>query len=96
MSYPRYVERDYEHHIPALDTQNKLAIVDKHFVDAAVAQGINSNRADFASLANGGMKVLQDNAKPNLIKKWAKCVFGENGKSLIPLHSMPFGLLQYQ
>ena len=79
-----------------LDMQDKLAIVDKHFVDAVVAQGIDSNPADFASLAIGAMKVLQDNGIPNLIYNWAKCVFGENGKPLIPLHRMPFGLLQYQ
>ena len=79
-----------------LDFVNKMSLVDKHFLDAAVSQGINTNPADFASLSLGAMKVLQDNGKPNLIHTWSKCVFGENGKPLIPIHRMPFGLLQYQ
>ena len=76
-----------------LDMQEELAIVDKHFVDAAVAQGIDSNPAYFASLAISAMKVLQHNGNPNFIYKWAKCLFGENRKPLTPLHRMPFGLL---
>lgn len=79
-----------------LDFVNKMSLVDKHFLDAAVSQGIDTNPADFASLSLGAMKVLQDNGKPNLIHTWSKCVLGENGKPLIPIHRMPFGLLQYQ
>ena len=79
-----------------LDHQDKMALVDKQFADAAVSQGIDTNPADFASISLGAMKILQSNGKPNLMYKWAKCVFGENGKPLIPIHRMPFGLLQYQ
>ena len=79
-----------------LELNEKIKVVDKQFVDAAISQGIDSNPADFASISLGAMKLLQENGKPNLIYKWAKCVFGENGKPLIPIDRMPFGLLQYQ
>ena len=76
--------------------QEKMEVIDTQFVRTAVAEGIDSNPADFASLSLGAMKVLQAAGKPNLIYKWSKCVFGEDGKPLIPLHRMPFGLIQYQ
>ena len=79
-----------------LPYQEKMVLLDKQFVDVAIAEGIDTNPADFASISLGAMKVLQENGKPNLIYKWSKCVFGEDGKSLIPLHRMPFGLIQYQ
>ena len=73
-----------------------MELKDKQFVDAAISQGIDTNPADFTSLSLGAMKLLQENGKPNLIHTWAKCVFGDNGKPLIPIHRMPFGLIQYQ
>ena len=76
--------------------QQKMVLLDKQFVDVAIAEGIDTNPADFASISLGAMKVLQESEKPNLIYKWSKCVLGEDGKSLIPLHGMPFGLMQYQ
>ena len=79
-----------------LPYQEKMVLLDKQFVDVAIVEGIDTNPADFASISLGAMKVLQENGKPNLIYKWSKCVFGEDGKSLIPLHRMPFGLIQYQ
>ena len=79
-----------------LDFPDKMALMDKQFVDAAISQGVDSNPADFTSLSLGAMKVLQENGKPNLIHTWAKCVFGENGEPLIPIRWMPFGLIQYQ
>ena len=80
----------------SLPFQEKMVVLDKQFVGAAIAQGIDTNPADFASISQGAMKVLQDNGKPNLIYKWSKCVFGEDGKPLMPLQRMPFGLIQYQ
>ena len=71
-------------------------LINKQFLQTAVAEGIDSNPADFVSLSLGAMKVLQVAGKPNLIYKWSKCVFGDDGKPLIPLHRMPFGLIQYQ
>ena len=79
-----------------LDFSDKMVMMDKQFVDAAISQGIDTNPADFTSLSLGAMKVLQENGKPNLIHTWAKCVFGENGNPLILIHRMPFGLIQYQ
>jgi len=76
--------------------QEKMEVIDKQFGQTVVAEGIDSNPADFVSLSLGNMKVLQSAGKPNLIYKWSKCVFGEDGKPLIPLHRMPFGLIQYQ
>ena len=80
----------------SLPFQEKMVVLDEQFVGAAIAQGIDTNPADFASISLGAMKVLQDNGKPNLIYKWSKCVFGEDGKPLMPLQRMPFGLIQYQ
>lgn len=80
----------------SLPYQDKIVVLDKQFADTAVAKGIDTNPADFASISLEAMKLLQDNGKPNLIYKWSKCVFGENGKPLMPLHRMPFGLIQYQ
>ena len=79
-----------------IDFRDKMKFMDKQFADAAISQGIDKNPADFTSLSLGATKVLQENGKPNLIHTWAKCVFGYNGKPLIPIHRMPFGLIQYQ
>lgn len=70
--------------------------MDKQFLDAAVSKGIDTNPADFTSLSLGAMMVLKENGKPNLIHTWAKCVYGEDGKPLMPVNRMPFGLIQYQ
>ena len=79
-----------------LSYQRKIALLDREFVAVARSQGIDTNPADFCTISLGAMEILQKNAKPNLIYKWSKCVFGEDGKSLMPLHRMPFGLIQYQ
>jgi len=79
-----------------LDFQEKLELMDKQFLDAAVSKGIDTNPADFTSLSLGAMMVLKENGKPNLIHTWAKCVYGEDGKPLMPVNRMPFGLIQYQ
>lgn len=68
--------------------------MDKQFMDSAVLQGTKKIPAD--SLALGAMMVLQENRNPNLIHTWAKCVYWEVGKPLIPIHRMAFGLIEYQ
>lgn len=82
--------------VQPLSDQEKMALLDREFVAVARTQGIDTNPADFCSISLGAMKTLQENGKPNLIHKWSKCVFGEDGKPLIPLHRMPFGVIQYQ
>ena len=76
--------------------QDTMDVLDKQFAKTAITEGIDTNLADFVSISLGAMKVLQAAEKPNLIYKWSKCVFGDNGTSLMPLHRMPFGLIQYQ
>lgn len=80
---------------PSPARRKMFMVLGKQFVGATNAQGTDINPADFALISLGAMKVLQDNGKPNLIYKWLKCVFGEDGQPLIPLHRMPFGLLEY-
>jgi len=64
-----------------------MEVIDKQFVQTVVAEGIDSNPADFVSLSLGNTKVLQSAGKPNLIYKWSKCVFGEASVVLYHLTS---------
>ena len=49
-----------------LPYQEKMVLLDKQFADVAIAEGIDTNPADFASISLGAMKVLQESGKPNL------------------------------
>ncbi len=63
------------------------------FLELAKRKGIDSNPADFVSLAVEGMKRLQEQRKGNLIYKVAMCI-GKNQPGtqqlLFPLDRMPF------
>lgn len=92
--------KDVEHVVlpmySGLVEEDKTAILDKMFSNLAKHAGINSNLSDFISLSIGAMKILQKAGKHNLVYKWSKCIVGENGKPLMTLDRMPFGLIEYQ
>ena len=85
--------------ITSLEWQQLKELADLAFLELAKRKGIDSNPADFASLAVEGMKRLQEKKKGNLIYKFAMCI-GKNQpgtqQSLFPLDRMPFGLVEYQ
>lgn len=80
----------------ALAKEAKFSLMDKMFADLSNSVGVNTKLSNFISLSVEAMKALQNAGKQNLIYKWAKCIAGENGKPLMPLNRMPFGLIEYQ
>ena len=69
------------------------------FLGLATRNGIDTNPADFATLAVKGMKTLKNHNKGNLIYKFAMCIAKtcpSTGQSLFPLDWMPFGLVEFQ
>ena len=82
--------------VSKLTSSNREQLLDELFLTAAVEKGITSNPLLFASSSLNAMKLLQDNGKPNLVSKWSKCIWGNNGKSKLDIHRMPFGLIEYQ
>ena len=80
----------------ACPKEAQVSFMDKMFANLASSCGINAKLSKFISLSVKAMKTLQDAGKNNLIYKWAKCIVGENGKPLIALDRMPFGLIEYQ
>ena len=75
-----------------------IAILDKLYLWVACKKGITSNPRSFIQLSLEAMKRLEDNDKVNLVFKFCQGLAQDRpDKSgpLIPIHRMPFGLLQH-
>ena len=75
-----------------------IDILDKLYTWAACKIGITSNPRTFVQLSMDAMKRLEDNSKPNLVLKFCQGLAMDrpnNAGPLIPIHRMPFGLIQY-
>ena len=75
-----------------------IAILDKLYLWVACKKGITSNPRSFIQLSLEAMKRLEDNNKVNLVFKFCQGLAQDRpDKSgpLIPIHRMPFGLLQH-
>ena len=75
-----------------------IAILDKLYTWVACKKGIASNPRSFIQLCLGAMKRLEDNNNVNLVFKFCQgLALDRPDKSgpLIPIHRMPFGLMQY-
>jgi hypothetical protein len=70
--------------------------MDQMFACLSSSCGINAKLSNFISLSIEAMISLQNAGKSNLIYKWAKCIVGKDGKPLMQLNRMPFGLIEYQ
>ena len=75
--------------------QNQRFLVNKWFMQQALAMGIDNNPADFPTRALDVMVNLQSSGKPNLLYKWCQCLCNEQGKPSLDFNRMPFGMLQY-
>lgn len=83
--------------VKALKTEEKKMLLDKLYLSAAKAVGIDSNPADFVSMSLSAMVRLQTTGKSNLVFKLCQgFAFDWPDKSgpLIPMNRMPFGMLQ--
>ena len=81
-----------------LEYADVLGILDKLYTWAALKIGINSNPRTFVQLSMDAMKRLEENSKPNLVLKFCQGLAMDrpnNAGPLIPIHRMPFGLIQY-
>ena len=81
-----------------LEYGDVLDIVDKLYTWAARMIGITSNPRTFVQLSMDAMKRLVENSKPNLVLKFCQGLAMDrpnNAGPLIPIHRMPFGLIQY-
>ena len=80
---------------PELDV---LAITDQLYALVAEKMGLTSTVLGFVRLSLEAMRRLELNDKVNLVIKFSQGFANErpdNSGPLIPLHRMPFGLLQY-
>ena len=81
-----------------LEYADVLGILDKLYTWAALKIGISSNLQTFVQLSMDAMKRLEENSKPNLVLKFCQGLAMDrpnNAGPLIPIHRMPFGLIQY-
>ena len=75
-----------------------LTKLPKVYTWAACKIGITSNPRTFVQLSMDAMKRLEENSKPNLVLKFCQGLAMDrpnNAGPLIPIHRMPFGLIQY-
>ena len=73
-------------------------LLDKLYSWTACKKGITSNIRTFLQLSLDAMKRLEDNNKVNLVLKFCQGLALDRPDKtgpLIPIHRMPFGLLQY-
>ncbi len=79
-----------------IDDKEKL--LDQLFMNHAMSNGILSNPSKYVTISIAAMKHLQQNGKSNLVYKWPQCINRQNGegKHVLSVNRMPFGLLQYQ
>ena len=74
--------------ITSLESSKLSELANLAFLELATGNGIDTNPADFASLAVEGMKKLKEQKRGNLIYKFAMCI-GKNQpgtqQSLFPL-----------
>ena len=85
--------------ISSIEESKLSELANLAFLELATRNGIDTNPADFATLAVKGMKTLKNNNKGNLIYKLAMCIAKtrpSTGQSLFPLDRMPFGLVEFQ
>ncbi len=80
----------------ASQKKTQFGLMDQMFARLSSSCGINAKLSNFISLSIEAMTSLQNAGKSNLIYKWAKCIVGEDGKPLMQLNRMPFGLIEYQ
>ena len=75
-----------------------IAVVDKLYTWIACKKGLTSNPKSFIQLSLEAMKRLEDHNKANLVFKFCQgLALDRPDKSgpLIPIHWMPFGLMQH-
>lgn len=80
------------------DSSDVLDLLDKLYSWIACKKGISSNIRTFLHLSLDAMKRLEDNNKVNLVLKFCQGLAVDRPDKtgpLIPIHRMPFGLLQY-
>ena len=80
------------------ECEDVIAILDKLYIWTAGKTGVTSNPRTFVQLSLDAMKRLEDNGKVNLVFKFCQgLALNRPDKSgpLIPIHRMPFGLMQY-
>ena len=94
-------ESTFEHLLlfcTGLDTDKLAKLGEAVFSELLNRQGVPSPGEDFIKLSVLAMETLSHNAKSNVVYKLAKivaCKRPGSDDSLIPLHRMPWGLLQY-
>lgn len=86
------VTEEFYRHLPDV---KKDILLNSLFLQRATDHGIDSNPGDFATVSLRAMLTLQQNAKPNLVYKWSRCLHNEEEKSSLDFERMPFGLIQY-
>ena len=86
------VTEEFYRHLPDV---KKDILLNSFFLQRANDHGIDSNPGDFATVSLRAILKLQQNAKPNLVHKWSRCLYNEEGKSSLDFERMPFGLIQY-
>jgi len=86
------VTEEFYQHLPDV---KKDILLNSFFLQRANDHGIDSNPGDFATVSLRAILKLQQNAKPNLVYKWSRCLYNEEGKSSLDFERMPFGLIQY-
>ena len=75
-----------------------IDILDKLYNWAVRKISITSNPQTFVQLSMDAMKRLEDNSKPNLVFIFCQGLAMDRPNDagpLIPIHRMPFGLIQY-
>ena len=80
------------------DSSDVLDLLDQLYSWIACKKGISSNIRTFLHLSLDAMKRLEDNNKVNLVLKFCQGLAVDRPDKtgpLIPIHRMPFGLLQY-
>ena len=81
--------------ISSIEESKLSELANLAFLELATRHGIDTNPADFATLAVKGMKTLKNHNKGNLIYKFAMCI-AKTRQSLFPLDRMQFGLVEFQ
>jgi hypothetical protein len=82
-----------------LENADLELLLNKLFMQLAVAHNISSNPANYCSLSIQAMELLKKNNKHNLLYKFALALCKTNqvtDEPVFPMDRMPFGLVEYQ
>lgn len=93
------MEKVFDNLASILETDGLENLLNKLFLQLALAHNITSNPSNFCSLSIKAMELLQKNNKNNLLYKFASAVCNTKpgtDEPVFPMDRMPFGLVEYQ